>query len=543
MIARTRPVVLGALTALAMTVVACGSSPAETNAGNAGAGAQSETTTISGRPGAGIAAAFNPVTSGSPCPPTHELDSPDTVKIAWVQPDLDELAAVGLETLDLDPPALVVDAYVNQLNSQGGINGSCFELITYQWSLSTSQEDIEQICADVPQRDPLALLALRFNRNLLDCLTHTAKIPTMSFYSSFQDSALSQGTEGEGLEAAYWLIVDSALARVPENLYLDQPATREIFTHTLDTSISAGHLSPDNKIGLLIPPADADSEGGSGSDDALIGWFLNLIADERGLEIVYEATVPAEFQSTEVQIAENRARALRFDLSEDEAQEAADEFRVLSVEDAELLVRMEDYWTSTVDDFQIAGVDTVIVAADWTNLRRMMRAADAANWTPTWIINDLQPVPLVLIDTPERQGHNLLQISASRAAGDDIPQLDQDCITMRNTAPDSPAFSHRVHTDAWNLATLTCDYMDVLFGAAGQVEGALTREALISVLDQTVYDTPHGSLIRFTPDDHVGSDRYRVLKADPTCILNDWGCMRPISDWIAVSTDAADEGG
>ena len=69
------------------------------------------------------------------------------------------------------------------------------------------------------------------------------------------------------------------------------------------------------------------------------------------------------------------------------------------------------------------------------------------------------------------------------------------------------------------------------------------QKLLISVLDRTEYDTPHGSLIRFTADDHVGSDRYRVLKADPPCVLNEWGCMRPVSDWIEVTQNSTSEGG
>ena len=374
--------------------------------------------------------------------PATDVDVPEALKIAWVQPDLEELGAAGLETLELDAPSRMVEAYVNHLNSQGGINGNCFELIKYQWTLRNAQEDIERICTELPQHEPLALLTFRFDRNLLRCLTLDAGILTMSFYASIHDSALAQAPTEDGQAGAYWIIVNSALTQVPENLYLDQHATREIFTNTLDVALRTGQLTTNNKIGLLFPPVDdASSQDGSAAtaSGAFVGLFLKQIAQERGLDIAYEATVPAEFQSTEVQIAERRARILRSDLSETEAQAAHREFRSLSVDEADLLVRMEDYWASTVDDFRIAGVDTVISAADWTNLRRMMRASDGANWTPKWIINDLQPVPLLLSGTPERQGHNLLQVSSARAAGDLIPTLDQECITMRNTATDAPS--------------------------------------------------------------------------------------------------------
>ena len=66
-----------------------------------------------------------------------------------------------------------------------------------------------------------------------------------------------------------------------------------------------------------------------------------------------------------------------------------------------------------------------------------------------------------------------------------------------------------------------------------RVAGPLTREALISALALSDYETAHGSRISFDPDDRDGSDRFRVLRADPDCVLDEWGCMRAEGDWFS----------
>ena len=155
-----------------------------------------------------------------------------------------------------------------------------------------------------------------------------------------------------------------------------------------------------------------------------------------------------------------------------------------------------------------------------------MRAAERLDWFPQWVINDSQPAVLTLTGAPEEQVRRLVQISSRRAAGDPIPDSDRACVSLRNTSAEAPPFSHRTHTDAWNLITATCDSLDLVFAAMTRVAGPLTREALIDALALTDYETAHGSRISFAPDDHNGSDRFRVLRADPDCVLDEWGCMR-----------------
>ena len=40
------------------------------------------------------------------------------------------------------------------------------------------------------------------------------------------------------------------------------------------------------------------------------------------------------------------------------------------------------------------------------------------------------------------------------------------------------------------------------------------------------------AIITFSPANRNGAERFRVLQADPDCVLNFWGCMRSTTDWL-----------
>lgn len=44
------------------------------------------------------------------------------------------------------------------------------------------------------------------------------------------------------------------------------------------------------------------------------------------------------------------------------------------------------------------------------------------------------------------------------------------------------------------------------------------------------------NLITFPSRNSSGADRYRVLQADPDCVLNFWGCMRSTTGWLMPAT-------
>ena len=49
-------------------------------------------------------------------------------------------------------------------------------------------------------------------------------------------------------------------------------------------------------------------------------------------------------------------------------------------------------------------------------------------------------------------------------------------------------------------------------------------------LEAIIVEEP--GLITFSPANRNGAERFRVLQADPDCVLNFWGCMRSTTDWL-----------
>ena len=454
------------------------------------------------RSGMGISAAGGAPRRGPACPEAGSPQASDPVTIAWSGPDLDELAAVGLETMVLDEPSLIVEAYINEVNANGGINGNCFEPVAYAWDLSDPDASFRQICTDLPERRPLLLLSLWMNDTTLRCATLDAQVPTLGIFTSLPASSL-ESSEGR--------------------LFLDDGSVGHLLSNSLDVAARADVLTGDDRIGLLV------TDGASAA--AQIETALAAV-ERLDLELVSVANVPSEFGTVGVSVAERQVRLLEGGLTDSETEAAVRRLSRLSPEKAEVLRQMEEYFLDTVEHLRRAGVTTVVSSSTSADVRRLMRAAERLDWFPQWVINDSQPAALTLTGAPEEQVRRLVQISSRRAAGDPIPDSDRACVSLRNTSAEAPPFSHRTHTDAWNLITATCDSLDLVFAAMTRVAWPLTREALIDALALTDYETAHGSRISFAPDDHNGSDRFRVLRADPDCVLDEWGCMRAESDWF-----------
>jgi len=77
----------------------------------------------------------------------------------------------------------------------------------------------------------------------------------------------------------------------------------------------------------------------------------------------------------------------------------------------------------------------------------------------------------------------------------------------------------------------TCDYLDVAFSAMTRVQGEVNADTFVEALMATDYEPGFGGRITFGSGDFGGAERFRVLQADPGCVLNAWGCMRPTTDW------------
>jgi hypothetical protein len=457
------------------------------------------------RPGAGIAAALGDagvVQGDNPC---DSSAAAEPVRIAYMGADLASLDDVGLESLVIEEPGLVIEAYVNEVNFHGGIDGRCVEFLSFLWNLGNPVESITEVCIEMPQQNVLFSFVLRADSSLLNCITGAAQVPTIGLYAS-APAATFEAYGGR--------------------FYADDGSTEHLLASSVDIALQVGLLDQNQRVGLLH---------GSAADQGTELVGIEQAIRSRGLDLASSTVSPPNSTDISILLAETRVRLLETGLSEPERQEAQRNLATLPPDVARQFELMEAHFLDAAENFKGSGVTAVVTTADWSDVRRFMRAADSVGWTPTWITNDIQPPTLTLTEAPQRQAENLVVVSARRAAGDAIPELDRSCMSLRNTASEAPTFSHRHHTDAWSLLQATCDYLDVTFSAmtrAAQAGGTLTRESFMAAMHQTSYDTMYGTLITFGEGNPYGWDRFRVLEADPACVLNDWGCMRSTSDWL-----------
>ncbi len=506
----------GTLAVLCLIAVACGggdgggTTETQTVAGAEAAAAEPVASSdfMSTRPGAGIAAAGgNPraVQGENPC---DQTGGAEPIIISYVGANLAELDDFGLEAIVVEEPALIIDAYTNEVNFNGGINGHCVEFVPHLWRLTDLEGSVAQMCTEMPQQQPVFYFTLRVFEPAFQCATLGAQIPTIGLYS-FAPSA--------------------TLAQAGDRLYLDDGTVEHLLTASIDVALSSGVIGADDRVGLL--------HGISDMGEAV------AIFERFGLDNAAIAHVPAEYSDLQLLLQEKQVRLLEGGLTEEEEAEAQRNLAALPPELIDLYNQMEQFFLDAANRFKDAGVTAVAATADWTDMRRLIRAADLVDWTPTWVANDIQPATIVLADVPKRQAENLVLVSSRRAAGDEVPALDQGCITLRNTAVAGDPFSHRLHTDAWTLITAICDYLDVTFGAMTRVQGPIDGDAFVQAMLDTRYETEYGGLITFSPAEFSGAERFRVLEADPECVLNFWGCMRSTTDWLTLATPAGASAG
>ena len=504
----------GALAVLSLVAAACGgengsgASPA-TGSGAATVEPVATSDFMTTRPGAGIAAAGGNLRAigggGNPC---GQPGSGDPITISYIGANLAELDAIGLEALVIEEPGLIIDAYTNEVNFNGGINGRCVEFIPHLWSLEDPAGSFTQICTELPAQQPIVYFALRVYDPTLQCATIGAQIPTIGLFTSPPASTFEL---------------------TGDRLFVDDGSVERLLAVSLDVALSSGVISADDPIGLLHGAPDMPASV------AIIEGF--------GLNNVAAVHVPSEFADLQLLLQEKQVRLLEEGLTGEEQAEAQRNLAALPPELAELYGQIEQFFLAAANRFKDAGVTAVATTADWIDMRRLMRAAELIDWTPTWVANDIQPATVVLADVPKRQAENLVLVSNRRAAGDEVPELDQGCITLRNTASTADPFSHRLHTDAWTLITATCDYLDVAFSAMTRAQGEITADAFVEALLNTRYDTGYGGLITFASGNLSGAERFRVLQADPECVLDFWGCMRSITDWLLPADPAGGSAG
>lgn len=500
--------------------------------------AQPNADVLVSRPGEGIGAAGGTVQAGSPCPAPGSPGAAETVKIALVTPDVLNLEVIGLGNLVFDDPAHIMDAYLNKVNSFGGINGHCFEFKGHVYGFTDPVGDFGRICTELPQQQPLVLLVIGADDATLQCATLGAQIPSIGLYAQFPEATFAQA---------------GGLLRV------DHGAIEFLVENGLEAAVAAGVITTADRVALLHQSAEAAGEGmememememGHDMGDAqMFGGHMHdpnalgvaafdMTSQRLGLQVAGWAGALTEFSGTGVLVIGQQFRDIGGDLFDPDQESFEQAAASMPPEIAQLLAAMRQYFIGTAIEMRDAGVTAVVAAGDWADVRNLMRAAELAEWYPKWVLNDTQYALLVLTDVPESQGQNLVQVSSRRAADDPIDGLDRGCLSLRNADTAAEPFGHRFHTDAWSLMTSTCDYLDVVFSAVSRVNGPLTRESFVAALSETSYTAAHGQKVRFSAGDFYGSDSFRVLSADPNCVLNDWGCMRPLTGWFEPITAA-----
>lgn len=254
---------VAAVVATALLASACGGmeepSPTEgaANPENRTVGASS---LMSTRPGAGIDAAGGILRGSDECPENPAAGAPNVRSIAWYGPDFDELADIGLETLDLDDPVLMLESYVAEINRHGGLNGHCFRVDSYIWSLTNAAETIGQICAEMPPTQPLAIMALGLDTFGFQCLTAAAGIPAVTILSP-----RSWAEMGIGMASGRY--------------FDDRGTTEAMLAGSLEVAAGADAISAADRIGLLYK-ADSDLQVASDT------------AERLGLQLTASAAVP-----------------------------------------------------------------------------------------------------------------------------------------------------------------------------------------------------------------------------------------------------------
>ena len=162
----------GALTVLCLAAVACGG-------GDSGGTAQTQTADseavaaepapssdfMATRPGAGIAAAGGNPQAIRGNNPASSPEGPNPSPLPTWAANLADLDAVGLEAIVVEEPGLIIDAYVTEVNFNGGINGRCVEFVNHLWSLADPAGSLTQICTDLATQQPVVHITLRINES------------------------------------------------------------------------------------------------------------------------------------------------------------------------------------------------------------------------------------------------------------------------------------------------------------------------------------------------------------------------------------------
>lgn len=512
---------LASMLAAAITAAACGggaNQPAAEPGNSAATETPASADVLSTRTGMGIAAAGGDLAAFGP----DQCSLARAVRIAYLGPDLSEFEEVGLGSLVIEDPWRGISAYLTEVNANGGIHGRCVQVSVHQWSWTDPESSFDQVCRAVPGVEPMVVVNLFGDVRGVECLAVEAQLPMLGLYAS---------------------VPATVQRRSRGRLFLDDGTAGYLLANSIEVALQSEIFAEGDQVGLLYgPPVGASSSAQEYNIGADFDEVVNVTGSQNLIPGVI-THVPAKFGQLGLLGAEDRVRLLGSDLTTAEQAAAASELSALTGSERSILGEIEQFYLDAATEHRDSGVVAIFATAPWFELRRMMRAAERIGWHPRWIASDIQGATLTLTGAPPAQADNFFLVSARRAAGDAQTELDRGCVGLRNAAPGEESFEHRHHTDAWSVLVATCDSLDVTLSALSRIAGPPSTEAFVTQLAATHYEAGFGGRLGFGPGDFSGADRFRVLRADPDCVLDEWGCMRAVTDWLEPSADVTREDG
>ena len=507
------------LTAAALAAAACGGeagTPAAPGGDTGGSAGSTEFTTT--RTGAGLVAAGGSLGALG----AERCSLARKVQLAFIRPDLEEFDELGLGSLVIEDPWELISAYASEVNSHGGIHGRCLQASIHTLSWADPAASVLSACRGIPAIDAIVVLSLFGDVRVTECLAVDAQVPILGVYAS---------------------VPATVQRRSRGRLFLDDGTSGYLLANSIQVARRAEIVSERDKVGLLYgPPVGADASDREFNIGADFEEVVTVTGDASLIPGVI-THVPSRFGQLRLLGVENRVRLLQSGLTSAEQLDAQSQIASLSADDLRSMRDIEQFYLEAATEQRDSGVVAVFATAPWFELRRMMRAAERIGWRPLWIASDIQGATLPLTDAPPEQADNFYLVSARRAAGDVQTELDRGCVSLRNTARDDTLFEHRAHSDAWGVLQAMCGALDIVVSALSRIDGAPSTVAFAAMLGATRYDAGFGGRLEFAPGDFSGADRFRVQRADPDCILEEWGCMRAVTEWMEPSDAAPQEDG
>ena len=158
--------------------------------------------------------------------PCEQPSGTEPITIAYVGAKLADLDEVGLEAIVVEEPGLIIEAYVNEVNFNGGINGRCVEFVPHLWSLADPVGSFTQICTDMPPQQPVFYFTLRLYEATTQCATIGAQIPTIGLYA---------------------FTPASTFAQTGDRLYIDDGSVERLLSASLDVALSSSVISANDQ--------------------------------------------------------------------------------------------------------------------------------------------------------------------------------------------------------------------------------------------------------------------------------------------------------